>query len=273
MSKKLKMVTAGDENIINQLIIIANKDNYNLAYKTEDNSQITVTNDSRYRPLRISELKKLLESRDWNITERKYISNPDNTLNDILKLKIGVSSGPIDIINSTTDTDSSGTVTGVAVSTRVVPSPQLKEQFINTYKNILGSMTGNEIYIYNSSRNIVDFINNSIVINAIKYDSDSYTNILNLDDLVNNSAHSGISSKVDLTIQYSKGSRIINHDTAFEAFRFGDDNEIESNNFIEDINSDVVLEYFNNIIRVIPSSDDVNECIIRNCTITYGNID
>lgn len=270
MSKKLNIITAGTEEK-NKLTIINNEDNYNLAYLTDDNTQVNITNESsRYRPIRMSELKKLLESRDWNITERKYVRVSDD--NVYLKLKVGISSsGPVDIIDSTLDRQND-VVVGITVCNEGYLSSASKEQFNNEYKTELENMTGNEIYIYNSSRNVVDFINNSIVINAIKYDSDSYTNTLNLDDLINNSAHSGISSKVDLTIQYSKGSSIINHDTAFEAFRFGDDNNLESNNFVEDINSDVILEYINNTIKVMPNSDDVNECIIRNCTITYGNI-
>lgn len=269
MSKKLNIITAGTEEK-NKLTIINNEDNYNLAYLTNDNTQVNITNESsRYRPIRMSELKKLLESRDWNITERKYVNVSGDKV--YLKLKIGKSSGPVDIIDSTMDKQND-VVVGITVCNEGYLSSASKEQFNNEYKTELENMTGNEIYIYNSSRNVVDFINNSIVINAIKYDSDSYTNTLNLDDLINNSAHSGISSKVDLTIQYSKGSSIINHDTAFEAFRFGDDNNLESNNFVEDINSDVILEYINNTIKVMPNSDDVNECIIRNCTITYGNI-
>lgn len=270
MSKKLNIITA-DSDSLNSLTIRANGDNYNLAYETENNGQVSITNESsRVRPIRLSELSRKLEQRDWNITERKYVSDSGND-NVTLKVKVTSSSGAIDTINSTSDKSSTGNIIGVTVSNPAGIEENLKNQFENDYNSILGSMTENEIYIYNSSRNTIDLINNSIIINAIKYDSDSYTNMLNLDDLVNRSAQTGISGKVDLTVQYSKGSKIINHDTTFEAFKFSN-NSLESTDFVEEIGSDVVIEYSNNTIRVIPTADDINECIIRNCTITYGNI-
>lgn len=271
MNKKLDIITSESSNL-NTLTIVNNENNSNLSYNTEDRGQINITNEgNRFRPIRLSELEKKLEQRDWNITERKYVSITEGK--DYLKVKVTSSSGAIDTINSTTDTID-GKVIGVSVSNPLELDDSLKNQFNEdpNYKPILENMEGNEIYIYNSSRRVVDFINNSVIINAIKYNSDSYTSILSLDKLINNSAQPNISGKVDITIQYSKGNLIISHDTSFEAFKFNDNNEIEITEFIEEINSEVIMEYSGNTIRLIPVSNDVNECIIRNCIITYGNI-
>lgn len=272
MNKKLNIITSNNTEDLNILSIINNEDKSSISYMTENNGQINITNEgSRFRPIRLSELKKKLEQRDWNITERKYISDV-NSEKPILKVKLTPSTEAIDVIDSTNDV-SGKYITGVPVSNPEGISDNLKEAFENdpNYKSILDSMIGNEIYIYNSSRNIIDFVNNSMIISAIKYNSDSYTNTLNLDKLINKSAISNLSGKVDLTVQYSKDDKIINHDITFEAFKFNNSG-LENMDFIEEINSDVVVEYSNNTVRVIPISDNINECIIRNCTITYGNI-
>ena len=132
MSKKLNIITAGTEEK-NKLTIINNEDNYNLAYLTDDNTQVNITNESsRYRPIRMSELKKLLESRDWNITERKYVRVSGG--NVYLKLKVGISSsGPVDIIDSTLDRQND-VVVGITVCNEGYLSSASKEQFNNEYK-------------------------------------------------------------------------------------------------------------------------------------------
>ena len=38
-------------------------------------------------------------------------------------------------------------------------------------------------------------------------------------------------------------------------------------------NSDVLVEYVDGVVRVIPGSDEVGECIISNCLVTYGHIE
>lgn len=269
MNKKLNIIKAGVEDQ-NTITIIGNENSFNLSYNTEDSGQVNITNEgNRFRPIRLSELKRKLEQRDWNITERRYVSKAG----EVLKIKITSSSGPIDTINTSTDM-SEGKVTGVSISNPEGLDDSLITQFNEDpkYKPILDNMTENEIYIYNSSKSIVDFVNNSLIINAIKFNSDSYTNMLSLDKLVSKSAQPNISGKVDLTIQYSKENKIISYDTTFEAFRFKESGEIESIEFIEEINSDIILEYSNNIIRVIPIVNNIDECIIRNCIITYGNI-
>lgn len=229
----------------------------------ENNKQVNIVGeDSDYRPLRCSELYKKLELRDWNITGRRYISTATDE-KDMLKIKIRESIDPIDSINC------SESLSGFSASTTGI-SEEDKNIFNEKYKDILENMTS-EVYIYNSSKNTVDLINNSVVVNVIGYDSDIYTNTLNLSGLLNSVAYPGISGKIDLTIQYCSKNNIVNYDTTFEAFKF-DKGQAENNNFIKIINSEVTLEYTNRTIKVLPNSNGINECIIRNCTITYGNL-
>ena len=271
---KLSIVTSSElmpEDQLNKIYLLGNDENSNLAYniKNSDGEIIPVTislESSDFRPLRCSEVANKLEEREWNVTERIYISNPTDFDNSELKIKKNKPTEYIDLINSS---DESLGITITNSSQDI--SEEKKTEFRDKYKQILDDMNKNEIYIYNSSRNTVDFIDNSVIFNAIEYDSDSYTNILSLNELVSNFVHPGVSCKVDLTIQYSKGENIINYDTTFEAFKYND-TTLDNSGFIEDINSEVILEYSNNVIKVMPKSRNINECIIRNCTLTYGNL-
>ena len=66
--------------------------------------------------------------------------------------------------------------------------------------------------------------------------------------------------------------KLYTKETTFSGFNLLN-NEITNNTpYVENINSDVVIEYVGNIIRVVPTSLNVNECIISNCTITYGKL-
>ena len=271
---KLSIVTSSElmpEDQLNKIYLLGNDENSNLAYniKNSDGEIIPVTislESSDFRPLRCSEVANKLEEREWNVTERIYISNPTDFDNSEKKKKKDKPTEYIDLINSS---DESLGITITNSSQDI--SEEKKTEFRDKYKQILDDMNKNEVYIYNSSRNTVDFIDNSVIFNAIEYDSDSYTNILSLNELVSNFVHPGVSCKVDLTIQYSKGENIINYDTTFEAFKYND-TTLDNSGFIEDINSEVILEYSNNVIKVMPKSRNINECIIRNCTLTYGNL-
>ena len=65
-------------------------------------------------------------------------------------------------------------------------------------------MNNNEIYLYSTSKNVVDILNNSITIDVIPFNSDIYTNTVDLTELMNYSVSPGVSTKIDLGIQYSK---------------------------------------------------------------------
>lgn len=268
MDKKLNIIqpNSTEEGIIS---IVNNEDYLNLMYKTKSGQvNITEGNNNRFRPIHCSELEEKLKSRDWNITERKYISRAsDDSFTDkdfIVRSKISNGTEIIDRINT------SVTSTGFPVVDKKIDDEIIAE-FKETYKDILNSMDANEIYLFNSSSSTYDLLTGSVVIDVIKYNSDTYTNMVNINDLASKAVHSSISCKVDLNIQYTKKYKVYNHSTSFEGFNYKA-NKFSRNNFIEEIGSDVSIEYLEGIVRVIPVSDDILECIISSCTVTYGNL-
>ena len=136
----------------------------------------------------------------------------------------------------------------------------------------------NEIYLYDNSTSKIDFLNTQNTICLVEYNSDVYTDTVDLKKIL-----SGIfcksnitSSKVDLSIQYTKKTEdgnvsLLNHDTTFEGFYVSGKN-IEITNFIETVSEDVDIEYLNGIIKLYPKNNNIIECIISNCTVSYGNI-
>ena len=152
-------------------------------------------------------------------------------------------------------------------------------------------MNNNEIYLYSTSKNVVDILNNSITIDVIPFNSDIYTNTVDLTELMNYSVSPGVSTKIDLGIQYSKyetryvedpedkeklilvgNEKLYSKETTLSGPRYNKQGELISKDYIEEIGSDIVIECVNNIIRVVSKSTDIDECIISNCTITYGKL-
>ena len=168
------------------------------------------------------------------------------------------------------------------------------DKLVDIY-NEYNNMNSSEIYLYSVKKNTVDILENSVTIDVIPYNSDIYTSTVDLNGLVGYcipfSEKGKVTSKVDVGIQYSKTEEIYIEDensetgyiteemeklytkeTTFSGFNLLN-NEITNNTpYVENINSDVVIEYVGNIIRVVPTSLNVNECIISNCTITYGKL-
>ena len=243
MDKKLNIIqpNSTEEGIIS----IVNNENYlNLMYKTKSGQvNITEGNNNRFRPIHCSELEEKLRSRDWNITERKYVSRVTGDEDFTIRSKISGGVDVIDRINTSIST------TGFPVVDKKIEE-EVITQFKETYKDILNSMDANEIYLFNSSSSTYDLLTGSVVIDVIKYNSDTYTNTVNINDLASNAVHSSISCKVDLNIQYTKKYNVYNHSTSFEGFNFKS-NRFSRNNFIEEIGSDVSIEYLEGIIILL----------------------
>lgn len=268
MNKKLNIIQPNTTDL-DVISITKNEDYLNLMYNTKSGQvNITEGNNNKFRPIHCSELEEKLKSRDWNITERKYVSRVSgDSFTDqdfIIRSKISSGSDVIDKINASLD------ITGFSVTDKPVDSEMIAE-FKETYKDILNSMDASEIYLFNSSRSTYDLLTGSVVVDVIRYNSDTYTNMVNINDLANRTVHQSISCKVDLNVQYTKKFKVYNHSTSFEGFNYKSNNFSRSN-FIEEIGSDVSIEYLEGIIRVVPVSDDILECIISSCTVTYGNL-
>jgi hypothetical protein len=119
----------------------------------------------------------------------------------------------------------------------------------------------------------VNLIEDIVELELIRHDSDTYTNVLNISELIYYNSKPGISGVFDVTIEYSKAGRIYVKDLSFQAFKYTSSNDLpvlNVENYITEINNDVQLEYIDNTIRVNPMSSEIDECILSRCTITYG---
>ena len=81
-----------------------------------------------------------------------------------------------------------------------------------------------------------------------------------------------------MSIQYSKvddKSVIYSNDITFNGFSTVTSNNklsINFNNITQTVNDEVIVEFIDGLIRLFPNKDNILECIISNCTITYGNL-
>ena len=135
-------------------------------------------------------------------------------------------------------------------------------------------MLEDSVSLYNAARLEVDLGRGSITVNMLG-DKD-YTNTISLKNVEKKYAKANISGKVDLTVKYTRSGLVYTKDISFEAFKY-DSNELDPrstiNSYVSPINNaDVVVEYLDGIVRVIPESEDIDECIISSCVVTYGRI-
>lgn len=120
--------------------------------------------------------------------------------------------------------------------------------------------------LYTSSKMMIDIMEDLIVVDLIE--PDQYTSSVDLNRVEKKMIQPNLSAKVDLSVKYSKGSELYGQDLTFEAFSYND-SDVSRVDFVSTL-GDVVVEYVDGIVRVIPDSKDVTECIISNCVITYG---
>ena len=102
----------------------------------------------------------------------------------------------------------------------------------------------------------LDFISfeNSITIDLLN--DEEYTGIVNLSDI------QGTYGIAEVCIKYSIGNLIYSYNTMIDVF---------GGNVIEEIEDLIILEYINKVLHVYPKSENIGECIISNCRISYGN--
>lgn len=243
--------------------------------------------DQPNRPIRESELYNKLVERNWNLPERLQI----NTVGGVTSLGFMVTATKnIDFIDENRDyiqTNFSGetvhyaprdenflrdktysVISNSEVNLDYTPNESDLSIFNNTYKNIIDMLNSEDnVYLFNISKYLVDILSDSVTFDVVS--RNSYTNTVSLENLYNYSSNPSVVAKVDISVRYSKNNEVYTHDLTFEAFKKSNDSE---NNIIDSSNDDIILEYLGNVIRVIPGNNEVDECIISNCTVTYGNI-
>ena len=220
--------------------------------------------NSPYRPITTSELFNKLGSRGWNIADRKYIDGDR-------RLKRSVASSDDKMLETGYYTVSPGKEITDSIKSDLESYKVEHSDIIQMFKNMKESKT---VYLYNSSELVFDILNDSVTMDLVG--PDQYTSTLSLENLFKRASVGGISAKVDLSIKYSKANQIYSHNMVFEAFKFPNTPEeivrYTGNNFIKLIDDEVSVEYIDNILRVVPNDSDIDECVISNCTVTYGNL-
>lgn len=294
--KKIELITTTSDNIsISQVTGQEDEKEYYLT----GNNRALVCNDSNYRLTRISELSNKLKLRDWNVTNRRFVIPGEDGSEGNLRVCIDDYSKGSGIINEVDENTKSIEIDKYELTEKEKSQfnsyldylKNNKNNYLKEIYNLYNSMNNNEIYLYSTSKNVVDILNNSITIDVIPFNSDIYTNTVDLTELMNYSVSPGVSTKIDLGIQYSKyetryvedpedkeklilvgNEKLYSKETTFSGPRYNKQGKLISKDYIEEIGSDIVIECVNNIIRVVSKSTDIDECIISNCTITYGKL-
>ena len=249
-------------------------DNGESSYLVNGDIIVTERTKSPDRPLHCSELDKKLKLRNWHKFDTKYIGT-DGKLYSRVYSKIKPNAA-IDLIN----TDPSNPdmynyaylcCDDTVQNERLAGSLETIDQL---YEKIFGAMKEKEISFYSVPRSVVNILDGSIVFDLIRYDSSEYTDTISLGEVLRLPLAPVEFGRVDLGIQYSKksgsdASRIYNCDTNFTAFSF-EDGKRTVNNLVGEVNNEIGYEFLNGVIKVTPLTNEINECIISYCTITYG---
>lgn len=291
--KKIELITTESEDIsISQVISQGSEKEYYLV----GNNKALVCNDSNYRMARLSELSNKLKLRDWNVTNRRFAFEDQSEGN--LQIYIDNYSSGSGIVNEINEDTKRIVIDKYELSDKEKSEfnnyleylKNNKNEYLKEIYNLYSSMNSSEIYLYSTSKNVVDILNDSITIDIIPYNSDIYTNTVDLTSLINYSISPGVSTKIDLGIQYSKNEtryeedpetkelvvineeKLYSKETTFAGPSFNQSGELVLKDYIEQVNSDVMIECIDNIIRVVSKSTNIDECIISNCTVTYGKL-
>lgn len=291
--KKIELITTESEDIsISQVISQGSEKEYYLV----GNNKALVCNDSNYRMARLSELSNKLKLRDWNVTNRRFAFEDQSEGN--LQICIDNYSSGSGIVNEINEDTKRIVIDKYELSDKEKSEfnnyleylKNNKNEYLKEIYNLYSSMNSSEIYLYSTSKNVVDILNDSITIDIIPYNSDIYTNTVDLTSLINYSISPGVSTKIDLGIQYSKNEtryeedpetkelvvineeKLYSKETTFAGPSFNQSGELVLKDYIDQVNSDVMIECIDNIIRVVSKSTNIDECIISNCTVTYGKL-
>jgi hypothetical protein len=244
-----------------------------------------------FRPVHCTELREKLHDRGWGNECFKFYSVTEQTSDTRAsavkiyvktfkyKLELAenytVSENYVDdglpIVNQSAEENESPDII-IPKSDIDKISNEVNNAFDFVYENQRGER---ELRVTRSSKNRTDIVDDSITIEVINSETTStYTNTVDLNGLIKHVNIPGISAKVDLTYQYSvKDSQVIRGgDLSFKAFEINEEGNVEGDNRIFD-NGEITVEYINGIIRIFPASNNINECILSDVIITYGNLE
>lgn len=218
---------------------------------------------SNDRPLLLSELDMRMENRRWGYPFIKCVqeTSEGSVYGGHIPTKLNFGDNnmffPLPII----DKSDYSVCSDITSSTTFASIETL-------YKNMLIMKESDGVTFYSSSKIIVDFLNSSIALDLIN--EDEYTNTISLINVEKKLNLPDISCKVDLTIKYVKDG-IYCRDLTFKAFKLLNEGLVRDD-FVSSLDGDVIVEYVDGIVRVVPEVPEISECIISNCILTYGCI-
>lgn len=233
--------------------------------------KIKYSKNSIQKPVYKSELYQKLKQYRWLLNKNLYLDN-----NEVVNVA-STSYFPLEPVCSI----NRGAIDGFPT----IAQDNIKD-LEDAWENLLSSlpdfdkeilenmMKTNEVYLLNNSKGSIDFLETQNICSLISCESDLYTDTLDLKKLLNKkSIKNDTTLKVDLSIQYSKkeiinDAPIYSFDITFSGIEVLDNN-ILFKDFISEQN-DIRVEYLNGIIQLFPTSDNIIECIISNCSVTYG---
>lgn len=282
--------------IVSKEIIPNIFDNY-IAYNSDDSmfeTRIGLGKNNQHRALYCSELIQKLRNKSWLTSKQVYIDDFGDDLEvRLVSSETKNSLSPIYDVNPLQLREVN--INGEIESTLVNTSPQLtsytfskiwnnifevieNEDLRKKVKDLIEDMaTSGEIYLYNTSKSAYDILSGDSSIILIDQNSIVYTNSLDIKTILSKKIfYKQSSSKVDLSVQYTKyddsidAPIVYNYDTVFDGFSIDTNGDLVFQNFSQDINKEITIEYIDGIIKVIPISGNIKECIINNCIVTYG---
>lgn len=252
----------------------------NLTDPDDPNSRLNLGDGVDFRPIHCSELRKKLQKTGWRVGGIKFyqeIKQGDDLLREF-KYKLEL---PDNYLVSDRSTEDGLPVINPA--TENVSSPnmiisredidQIKSGVNNIYESIFGEQRGErELKILRSTKSRIDIVDEIITIPVIDSKRNStYTNMIDLTSLLEHSPIPELQAKMDLTYLYSIKGVIYGGDETLTLFTTDSSGNVTNlNQIIEKDN--IVIEYINSILRILPKTDNVDEYIINDAIITYGNL-
>lgn len=271
MNDVLDIITSEEPSISEKIYISGSGESSIIAYKKGRKIIGLSEGTSRFRPIHCSELDLKLQKRGYNLMGTGFIKRNESGLlpQNSAELWCDMTRSILQVPDIPTGENLHPD------SFRASGSDYPEELIQEEYNSIFGESMNNrnEISFYSSSMSAVNLIEDIVELELIRHDSDTYTNVLNISELIYYNSKPGISGVFDVTIEYSKAGRIYVKDLSFQAFKYTSSNDLpvlNVENYITEINNDVQLEYIDNTIRVNPMSSEIDECILSRCTITYG---
>lgn len=251
------------------------------SYIANGDVMVTERTHASDRPIHCSELKKVLKRRNWHKSDTKFIGK-DGKLYSRIYTTYGPS-GNIDLIETDPKKyNYSGYAYQVSDYFSSL-SDEVKKKTISDinqlYEKLFGAMKETEISFYSVPGSVVNILDKSVVFDLIRYDSSEYTDTVSLGEVLKLPMAPVEYCRVDLGVQYTKNgidpkngettAEVHCSETCFTAFSFENEKRVD-HNIVGKFNDEVGYECLNGIIKVSPLTNNINECIISYCTITYG---